>query len=285
MSTKYNQNEPDNFGIFYDDAYGLVQRYSTFTPGLDYDLDYVILKGKRAGNCVSVDVDIFEADGLHKPQGITKGTKQLLQAVIGTSEAEITFTFASAISLTNGQEYCVVVSCAGADGSNDFKWNFGLTNPDGWRGNSSDGGGTWTGIVTNQGRWFQAWGTAAGNSPVDTPSPADSATGQQSGSVDLSWADPNDPDFDDYEVYFGPTGSMVLVETGYGELSLTISDDMILGQEYSWRIDGNDGVDVVTGSVWTFTVEALDPPVMADTTINKGYLVVVSNNEVWYEDL
>jgi hypothetical protein len=131
--------------------------------------------------------------------------------------------------------------------------------------------------------WFQAWGAATGNSQVDTPSPADEATGQPSGGVDLSWADPNDPDFDDYEVYFGPTGSMVLVETGYGELSLTISDTLTLGQEYSWRIDGNDGVDVVTGSVWTFTVESLMPPSTNLSTIKR--LVAISNNEVWYEDI
>ena len=120
--------------------------------------------------------------------------------------------------------------------------------------------------------------------PVTTPVPADSATGQQSGSVDLSWVDPNEPDFDDYEVYFGPTGSMVLVETGYGSKLLTISDDMILGQEYSWRIDGNDGVNVVTGSVWTFTIESFDPPTVTNLH-NKRYLVAISNDEVWYEDL
>lgn len=119
--------------------------------------------------------------------------------------------------------------------------------------------------------------------PVTNPNPADSATGQQSGSVDLSWADPNDPDFDDYEVYFGPTGSMVLVETGYGTMSLTISDDMILGQEYSWRIDGNDGVNVVTGSVWTFTIEAFLPPSTNLASIKR--LIAASNNELWYEDI
>ena len=121
--------------------------------------------------------------------------------------------------------------------------------------------------------------------PVTTPAPTDEATGQQSGSVTLSWADPNEPDFDDYEVYFGPTGSMVLVETGYATKTLTISDDMILGQEYSWQIDGNDGANVVTGSVWTFTVESLDPPVMTASVVNKKYLIVVSNDEVWYEDI
>ena len=283
MSTKYNQNEPNNFGALYKVAYGSQYQMNTFTPGLDYDLDYIILEGKRVGNCVSVDVDIFACDGAHKPTDGSLGSKQLLQAVIGTSEAEITFTFASAISLTSGQEYAVVVSCAGANGSNQFSWSYGFSNTSGYNGVSTDAGTSWGSVVNSQGQWFQAWGTVAGFNPVDTPSPADEATGQQSGSVGLSWADPNDPDFDDYEVYFGPTGSMVLVETGYATKSLTIADDMILGQEYSWRIDGNDGVDVVTGSVWTFTVESFAPPSTNLSDIKR--LIVASNDQLWYEDI
>ncbi len=283
MSTKYNQNEPDNFGALYETVFANNYKMNTFTPGLDYDLDYIILKGKRVGNCVSVDIDIFICDVNHKPTESSLANVQVLQAGFSTSETEVTFTLAAALSLTNGQEYAVVVSCAGADGSNQYSWNYGFSNT-GYRGTSTDAGSSWTGVINTQGQWFQAWGTVAGNDPVDTPSPADTVTGQQSGSVDLSWADPNDPDFDDYEVYFGPTGSIVLVETGYGSKSLTISDDMILGQEYSWRIDGNDGENVVTGSVWTFTVEALDPPT-ATNLRSKRYLVAISNDEVWYEDL
>lgn len=283
MSTKYNQNEVNNFGSLYDLVYGNQYQMNTFTPGLDYDLDYIVLEGKRVNDCVSVDVDIFAADGAHKPTNGSLGSKQLLQAVIGTSEAEITFTFDSAISLTNGQEYAVVVSCAGANSGNNFSWSRGFTNT-GYKAVSTDAGSSWGTASSATGLWFQAWGSIAGNDPVDTPSPADSATGQQSGSVDLSWADPNEPDFDDYEVYFGPTGSMVLVETEYGDLSLTISNDMILGQEYSWRIDGNDGENVVTGSVWTFTIESFTPP-STNLLSSKNRVVVVSNNEVWYEDV
>ncbi|KKM13874.1 hypothetical protein LCGC14_1711780, partial [marine sediment metagenome] len=85
---------------------------------------------------------------------------------------------AAALSLTNGQEYAVVVSCAGADGSNQYSWNYGFSNT-GYRGASTDAGSSWTGVINTQGQWFQAWGTVAGNDPVDTPSPADTVTGQQ----------------------------------------------------------------------------------------------------------
>jgi hypothetical protein len=283
MSTKYNYNEPNNFGSLYENVYSTFYKMNTFTPSGGYDLEYIVLEGKRVNNCVSVDVDIFAADGAHKPTGSSLATVQILQALLPTSEAEITFTLSSPLALSSGQEYVVVVSSAGPNSSNMFQWAYGFSNTSGYRGASSDSGSTWTGVINTQGMWFQAWGAATGNSQVDTPSPADEATGQPSGGVDLSWADPNDPDFDDYEVYFGPTGSMVLVETGYGELSLTISDTLTLGQEYSWRIDGNDGVDVVTGSVWTFTVESLMPPSTNLSTIKR--LVAISNNEVWYEDI
>jgi len=102
-----------------------------------------------------------------------------------------------------------------------------------------------------------------GANKVTTPSPADSATGQKSGGVDLSWVDPNDPDFDDYDVYFGPTGSMVLVETGYATKTLTITDDMILGQEYSWQ--------------------SFAPP--STNLADRKRLIVVSYDQVWYEDI
>lgn len=288
MSTKYNYEEPPAPGNV-ESIYANNWKCNTFTPGLDYDIDYIVLVGFRSGDCVSVDIDIYKADGAHKPKESSLGTAQLLQAAISaTPSTEITWTFSSPVPLTNGQEYAIVVSSAGPDAGNTFYWQKQfIFSPvqGGYESNSANAGSSWTGVGNWDRMWFQVWGSAAGNDPVDTPSPANSATGQQSGSVDLSWADPNDPDFDDYDVWFGPTDSMVLVEAGYDSLSLTIADDMILGQEYTWRIDGNDGEDVIAGTEWTFTVESFDPPVMAGTTVNIRYLIVVSNNKVWYEDI
>jgi len=142
---------------------------NTFTPGSDYRLDYLILNGKRIGNCVSVDVDIFACDGAHKPTNSSLGSKQLLQAVIGTSQANITFTFADSIPLTNGQEYAVVVSCAGANSGNSYRWSYGFTNTSGYNGVSTDAGVSWGGVVNSQGQWFQAWGSDALTAVTLTP--------------------------------------------------------------------------------------------------------------------
>lgn len=158
MSTKRNQNEVDNFGTLYLTVYNDQYQMQTFTPVAGYDLDYIVLEGKRVNNCVSVDVDIFLADGSHKPIGTTKGTKQLLQAVIGTSEAQITFTFDSAITLTTGQEYCIVVSCAGANSGNNFSWSRGFSNT-GFRAVSTNAGSSWSTPTAADGVWFQAWGS------------------------------------------------------------------------------------------------------------------------------
>ncbi len=283
MSTKYNYYEPSP-SFNQDFVYSTNHFANTFTPALDYDVDYIVIHGLRSGASGDLTMNLYEADGAHKPNigGGSLGSVVKAQGDIPEVSSEITFTFASPVSVSNGQEYAIVLS------GDTFTsvWEYRFIHPatqDGYRTTSSNSGSSWSTAANNYAYWHQVWGTAAGNSPVDTPSPADSATGQQSGSVDLSWADPNDPDFDDYEVYFGPTGSMVLVETGYATMSLTISDDMILGQEYSWRIDGNDGVDVVTGSVWTFTVEGFLPP--STNLTDKKRLVVASFNQIWYEDI
>lgn len=282
MAIKYNQEEPSPH-TSEEYIYGSNWKYNTFTPALDYEIEYIIVDGFRSGNCGDVTMHIYEADGAHKPDisggslgNIVKAQGDIVDGVPGP----VTFTFASPIPVSNGQEYAIVISAVAFG----FVWDYGvIVFQDGYEGSSNNAGSTWFSVGNFNVMWFQVWGTAAGNSPVDTPSPTDEATGQQSGSVDLSWDDPNDPEFDDYDIYLGPTGSMVLVETGHATKSLTISDDMILGQEYSWRVDGNDGEDVIQGSVWTFTIESFAPP--STHLTNKKRLVVASFDQVWYEDI
>ncbi len=281
MATKRNYNEftpSQNVAI-----YAARRRGNTFIPAVNYDIGFIVVKGSRRGNSGNVYLNIYDADGSHFPAGASLATVTKAQGDLPTDNyTEITFTLDSALSVIALQEYAYTIHCDGADSSNAFLHARQVVSQSDYYISSQNGGSSWSASQTSS-LWYQVWEGAVGNDPVDTPSPADSATGQQSGSVDLSWADPNDPDFDDYEVYFGPTGSMVLVETGYATMSLTISDDMILGQEYSWRIDGNDGVDVVTGSVWTFTVEGFLPP--STNLTDKKRLVVASFNEIWYEDI
>lgn len=177
MSTKYNYNEPNNFGFLYLLAYDQRIQASTFTPALDYDLDYVVVLGKRNGNPTSVDMDIYACDGNHKPTGpsLTKVTK--LQADIPTSEAEITFTLASPLSISNGQEYAVLMSAPLGTALHRFNWAFlNSGNTAGFGTTSNDGGSSWN-TPTDSGDWFQAWGTEVSGIPVPiNPTPEDDDT-------------------------------------------------------------------------------------------------------------
>jgi hypothetical protein len=282
MSTKYNYNEPNNFGFLYLLVYDQRIQASTFTPALNYDLDYVVVEGKRTGNPVSVDMDIYACDGNHKPTGssLVKVTK--LQADIPTSEAEITFTLASSISLSSGVEYAVVMSAPLGSSPHRFNWAYlNSGNTAGFGTTSNDGGSSWI-TPTLSGDWFQAWGTESfGASIAHTPDPTNGESDLDTGGVDLSWVDDNPGD--SYDIYFGPTGSMVLLESAWGSTSYSYTPYLSAGQEYSWRIDINIGEEVVTGAVWTFTTESLIAPSTNLATIKR--LIVASNDEIWYEDI
>lgn len=112
-----------------------------------------------------------------------------------------------------------------------------------------------------------------------TPSPADTATGQ-SLNVDLSWAN-GDPAADTFDVYFGPTGSMVLVSEGQAGL-IYDPGALAYGVEYSWRIDTTSILGTTEGDVWSFTSVVFAPP--EDIATNKR-LVACANNKFWYEDI
>jgi len=277
VSEKYNYNEFTPTSTVA--VYTTYRTGNTFTPTASYDLDYIIIKGSRLGNCGDVDLDIYEADVAHKPTGGSLANVQIAQGDISTdAHTEITFTLTAALSLTVGQEYAYVIKSAGANVTNSFLYSRKIVAQSDYYLYSNDGGGTWlTGQIISS--WFQAWGT--GDTKVDTPSPADAAVGQQTGGVDLSWNDDNPGD--SYDIYFGPTGSMVLIASGHGEVTYSYTAALTFEQEYSWKVDINIGGGVVTGDVWTFTVEGFLPPSTNLSSIKR--LIVASNNELWYESV
>ena len=102
-----------------------------------------------------------------------------------------------------------------------------------------------------------------------------------------------------YDVYFGKTGSMVLVSSDQSDLSFDLSDYLPLdyNQEYSWRIDVTNEYGTTTGDVWTFITYALKYPHpsiaggggggddSSETNIMQTIrkLVAFANNKVWIE--
>jgi hypothetical protein len=88
-----------------------------------------------------------------------------------------------------------------------------------------------------------------------------------------------------YNVYFGLSGSLVLVSAAQSGLSYAMSGYLTHGAAYQWRIDSKNADGTTTGVVWSFTVLALVPPIPdSENTITPlNHLVVVANNQVWYE--
>lgn len=129
---------------------------------------------------------------------------------------------------------------------------------------------------------FQIWGTDIGGSPpaqASDPTPADTATGVAKAALALQWATGEDETGQD--VYFGPTGDMVLVsENQVGHTYAVGSSELTHNTEYSWRVDTINADGMTEGLVWTFTVAAFAPP--ADLVVHK-FLVAAANSKLFYE--
>lgn len=173
MSTKYNSNEPDGFGFLYQLVYDVRFQSSTFTPALDYELDYLILKGKRNGSPGNVYADIYAVDVDHKPTGASLGQATVVGSTISTVRGEHTWTFGTPVSLSSGIEYAIVVSQPDTNTPNRYEWEYN-GNTAGYYAPSYNAGVTWNMPTTSTGCWFQAWGTeASGPLPPINPSPND----------------------------------------------------------------------------------------------------------------
>ncbi len=106
-----------------------------------------------------------------------------------------------------------------------------------------------------------------------------------------------------YDIYFGPTGGIVLISAGQSELSVQVPYTLEYNIEYSWRVDATNEDGTTTGDVWSFTCLLLSPPFPTGITLDYGEdppvptgtpnglnnmvtlkrLVVASNNSVFYE--
>jgi len=73
------------------------------------------MKKTGANNSTAVSCDIYAIDDAYLPTGASLGT--VVGSIVSSSTyAEYTFTFASAITVTDEKAYCFVLSCGSADG-------------------------------------------------------------------------------------------------------------------------------------------------------------------------
>lgn len=130
--------------------------------------------------------------------------------------------------------------------------------------------------------WAFSIDGAESASPPDqasNPSPANAATSVGKAALTLSWDTGSDET--GQNVYFGQTGSMVLVSSNQaGHTYAVASSSLAYNTEYSWRVDTINADGTTTGNVWTFTVAAFSPP--ADLVVLR-FLVAAANGKLFYE--
>jgi len=92
-----------------------------------------------------------------------------------------------------------------------------------------------------------------------TPTPTHLDTGIILGTAQISWVDGGRTD--DFDVWFGPSGSMALRSSGQAGLTWSIpAGTLSYGVVYQWRIDANNAYGTTTGDVWSFTSLVFAPP-------------------------
>ncbi len=86
---------------------------------------------------------------------------------------------------------------------------------------------------------------------AENPTPANAAVEADFSSLVLGWDDGGGAD--DFDVYMGPSGSLVLVAENLVPTTLTVDiSDVPLEQIIYWRVDAKNVLGTTTGDVWNF---------------------------------
>lgn len=127
------------------------------------------------------------------------------------------------------------------------------------------------------------WSFSINNPPeIDDLSPSNGAS-ETTRTVELVW---NGVDSDNdnltYSVYFGTTPSPSLLATGLEEPSYSVPTLLEHGTTYYWKVEGNDGFDIVQTTVHSFAVEAnLAPKINSMSPSDEATVVSIYSNLSW----
>lgn len=219
----------------------------------------------------------IQANSDTTPSGVDLVSKTV--TTLPASYEWVTFTFDTPQALNATTTYWIVLTNpeSGSSGNN-VRW--GSESVGGYASGQSAYYTTSWALKTYD-AYFIVNGTTA-PSKATTPSPADTSIDQSCGLVELSWVDGGGAVT--YDVYFGETGSMVLVSSAQAGLtfSLTSYHPLEYETEYSWRIDSTNGDGTTTGDVWTFTTIALTPPTPSGIAKQVKRMIVVGDDTVYY---
>jgi hypothetical protein len=129
----------------------------TFIAGVDYNIVKVAMGCYRFSLAVDavVNLDIYLCDGAHKPTGASLGQASILGAAIGSPDNGyrrlVPFDFETAVPLTEGLEYAVVVNSTDAGSTNFFYCTEERGTPyaNGYMLETLDSGTNWAAVASN----------------------------------------------------------------------------------------------------------------------------------------
>ncbi len=142
----------------------------TFTATSHYTLTSVFFYGRRAvTTALTVEVEVYAADGAHKPNGPLLASGSILRSALGTGNAWFEVTLGAGCEITSGLEYCVVATSGEAGNRTYIITNTTVGIGDQWRLESADSGASWSAYIDDPN--YQNWGDEiAGGAPVQSGS-------------------------------------------------------------------------------------------------------------------
>jgi len=135
----------------------------SFTPAAAHTLTQIKLKMRKFAECTGdVHVDVYEADGAHKPTGdsISTGTIPIVNIEDTEDPGSFVTCMMSKVALTVDKEYVIVVS-EPEDDMNGVFWRYDADSsyPRGLYLWSNDGGASWSPNAARD-LLFEEWGTS-----------------------------------------------------------------------------------------------------------------------------
>lgn len=133
------------------DVYGSNWYGQSFTTGSRVVIDEVELYLNKIGSPAGNATVEIRATSSGLPTGSSLTTTSITASTVGVSEAWVSFSFSSPLSLSSNTQYAIVFSVpSGANASNCIQWNRSSTDvfAGGQRVNSTNSGSSWTASST-----------------------------------------------------------------------------------------------------------------------------------------
>lgn len=258
----------------------ITKRGGVFTASSTYAISQLDLKLFRENSPGTVTIELYAVDVADKPTGGILSSGTLNGNLFTTSSSGAWYSPAmSAYTIQSGTRYVIVVYPQNAQ-PNSIHWNRSIFGGASGYAINHFATPTWT-VIANAMYGFKLW---ASTSKATVPAPTDAASGQSVNLAQLSWTEGGGANYE--TVYFGPSGSLAMVEDFNTDGTYDLSSHLPLnhGTTYQWRIDTETDTGTTTGDTWSFTTLTFTPPDPATFQVFKR-LVACADGKFWYEDI